>query len=47
MGKQYAYGKSQQTSNNEEQLKMELKRKEAEIEILKKYKALERQWYQK
>lgn len=47
MGKQYAYGKNKQTLNNEEQLKMELKRKEAEIDILKKYKELERQWYQK
>ncbi len=30
-----------------EQLKLDNKRKDAELEILKKYKELERKWYQK
>ena len=47
VGKQYSYGKGLEELSEIEQLKIELKRKEAEIDVLKKYKEMERSWYQK
>lgn len=47
VGKQYSYGKGVAELSEIEQLKLENKRQSAELEILKKYKALERKWYQK
>ena len=42
MGKQYSYEKGMAKLSEINQLKLELKRKEVELEILKKYKELER-----
>lgn len=42
VGKQYSYGKGIEELSTVETLKIELKRKEVENEILKKYKELER-----
>ena len=46
VGKQYTYGKGLEELSEVEQLKLENKRKDIELDILKKYKALERKWYQ-
>lgn len=46
IGKQYIYGKGLEELSEVEQLKLENKRKDIELDILKKYKALERKWYQ-
>lgn len=46
VGKQYAYGKGLEELSEVEQLKLENKRKDNELDILKKYKALERKWHQ-
>ena len=46
VGKQYAYGKGMEELSEVEQLKIENKRKDIELDILKKYKELERKWYQ-
>lgn len=46
VGKQYAYGKGMAELTEVEQLKIENKRKDIELNILKKYKELERKWYQ-
>ena len=45
VGKQYTYGKGLEELSEVEQLKLENKRKDIELDILKKYKALERKWY--
>ena len=42
IGKQYSYEKGMAKLSEINQLKLELKRKEVELEILKKYKELER-----
>lgn len=42
VGKQYSYGKGIEQLNNEEKLRIENKRQQAEIDVLKKYKELER-----
>ena len=47
VGKQYSYGKGIEELSTVESLKLQLKRKEVENEILKKYKELERKWSQK
>lgn len=47
VGKQYTYGKGLEELSELNQLKIELKRKEAELDVLKKYKELERSWYHK
>lgn len=47
VGKQYSYGKGIEELSTVETLKIELKRKEVENKILKKYKGLERKWSQK
>lgn len=47
VGKQYSYGKGNEELSTVETLKIELKRKEVENEILKKYKELERKWSQR
>ncbi|PNZ23612.1 IS3 family transposase, partial [Mammaliicoccus sciuri] len=47
VGKQYSYGKGNEELSTVEMLKIELKRKEVENEILKKYKELERKWSQR
>ena len=47
VGKQYSYGKGIEELSTVESLKFQLKRKEVENEILKKYKELERKWSQK
>lgn len=47
VGKQYSYGKGIEELSTVETLKIELKRKEVENKILKKYKELERKWSQK
>ena len=43
-GKQYSYEKGMAELSEIDQLKLELKRKEVELEILKKYKELERKY---
>lgn len=47
VGKQYSYGKGIVELSTVETLKIELKRKEVENKILKKYKELESKWSQK
>ncbi|VEI34528.1 Uncharacterised protein [Listeria grayi] len=47
VGKQYTYGKGLEHLSEVERLKLQLKQKEAEIAVLKKYKELERWWQQK
>ena len=47
VGKQYSYGKGIEEFSNEEKLKLEIRRQQAEIDVLKKYKELERKWRQK
>lgn len=42
VGKQYSYEKGMAKLSEIDQLKLELRRKEVELEILKKYKELER-----
>lgn len=46
-GKQYTYGKGVKELSEIEQLKLDNKKKDIEIDILKKYKELERKWYPK
>ncbi len=46
VGKQYTYGKGLEELSEVEQLKLENKRKRYRIGYFKKYKALERKWYQ-
>ncbi|EHJ07525.1 transposase [Staphylococcus simiae CCM 7213 = CCUG 51256] len=46
VGKQYSYGKGIEELSEFEKLKLELKRKDVELNILKKYKELERKWFQ-
>jgi transposase len=47
VGKQYSYGKGHEKLNSEDKLKLKIRRQQAEIDILKKYKELERKWRQK
>lgn len=47
VGKQYSYGKGTEELSEIEQLKLDNKRKAAEIDVLKKYRELERSWDQK
>ncbi|RIV09915.1 IS3 family transposase [Priestia flexa] len=47
VGKQYAYGKGPDFENETAKLKTENRQLKQQIEILKKYKELERKWYQK
>lgn len=47
VGKQYSYGKSPEEQSNEQQLKNENKFLKTQIDVLKKYKELERMWNQK
>lgn len=47
VGKQYSYAKGIQELDEIGQLKLELKRKDAEIDVLKKYKELQRSWCQR
>lgn len=44
--KQYVYGKGLEELSEVEQLKLENNKKDIELDILKKYKELERKWYQ-
>ncbi|MGO2175165.1 MULTISPECIES: zinc-binding dehydrogenase [Staphylococcus] len=43
----FTNGKGIEEFSNEEKLKLEIKRQQAEIDVLKKYKELERKWRQK
>ncbi|KAJ63252.1 hypothetical protein P785_0956 [Enterococcus faecalis KS19] len=47
VGKQYAYGKGPENLSNEQQLRNENNYLKMHIEVLKKYKELERTWSQK
>ena len=47
VGKQYSYGKGREDLSSEERLKQENKYLKQEIDVLKKYKELERKWKQK
>lgn len=47
VGKQYSYGKGRDELNPEERLRQENNYLKQEIEVLKKYKELERKWKQK
>ncbi|HAP3046818.1 TPA: hypothetical protein ITS91_002853 [Enterococcus faecalis] len=47
VGKQYAYGKGPEILSNEQQLRNENNYLKMHIEVLKKYKELERTWSQK
>ncbi len=47
VGKKYPYGKGIEVLNNEDKLKLEIRRQQAESDILKKYKELERKWRHK
>ena len=47
VGKQYSYGKGPENQSKEQQLKNENKFLKMHIEVLKKYKELERMWSQK
>lgn len=47
VGKQYSYSKGSQELDEIGQLKLELKRKNTEIDVLKKYKDLQRSWCQR
>ncbi|ATD30079.1 transposase [Macrococcus sp. IME1552] len=47
VGKQYSYSKGIQELDEIEQLKLEIRRKDAELDVLKKYKELQRSWYQR
>jgi hypothetical protein len=48
VGKQYSYGKGIAEGLSEiEQLKLKNKQLSIEIEILKKYREMERRWFQK
>ncbi len=47
VGKQYSYGKGTENQPKEQQLKNENKFLKMHIEVLKKYKELERMWSQK
>lgn len=45
VGKQYSYSKGIQELDEIEQLKLEIRRKDAELDVLKKYMELQRSWY--
>ncbi len=47
VGKQYAYGTGPENLSNEQQLRNENNYLKIHIEVLKKYKELERTWSQK
>jgi transposase len=47
VGKQYVWGKEYRNLREVEQLKIQNRQLEAQLEILKKYKELERRWCQK
>ncbi len=47
VGKQYTYNKGLDELSELERLKLENRRNQAELDILKKYKELERKWYLK
>ena len=47
VGKQYSYGKGPDYENENAQLQAENRYLKQQIEVLKKYKELERMWYQK
>jgi hypothetical protein len=47
VGKQYSYGKGPDFENETSKLEAENRHLRQQIEILKKYKELERKWYQK
>ncbi|PUB12515.1 helix-turn-helix domain-containing protein [Paenisporosarcina sp. OV554] len=46
VGKQYTFGKGPENVNEMEKLKAENRYLKQHIEVLKKYKELERKWYQ-
>lgn len=47
VGKQYSYGKGPEGSTPEETMKLRIKSLEQQVELLKKYKEMERKWFQK
>ena len=47
VGKQYSYGKGPEFESETSKLEAENRQLKQQIEILKKYKELERKWYQK
>ncbi len=47
VGKQYSYGKGPEELSEIDQLKRQVKHLEIKNEILKKYREIERNWYQK
>ena len=47
VGKQYSYGKGPEGSTPEETMKLRIQSLEQQIELLKKYKEMERKWFQK
>ncbi len=47
VGKQYSYGKGPEGQSTEQQLRNENKFLKMHVEVLKKYKELERMWSQK
>ncbi len=47
VGKQYSYGKGPEGSTPEETMKLRIKSLEQQIELLKKYKEMERKWFPK
>lgn len=47
VGKQYSYGKGTEELSELEQLKIKNKQLETQLEILKKYREIERSWSQK
>ncbi len=47
VGKQYSYGKGPEFMSETSKLEAENRQLKQQIEILKKYKELERKWYQK
>ncbi|KNH19658.1 transposase [Priestia megaterium] len=47
VGKQYSYGKGPEFKSETSKLEAENRQLKQQIEILKKYKELERKWYQK
>lgn len=47
VGKQYSYSKGIQELDEIDKLKLEIRRKDAELDVLKKYKELQRSWYLK
>lgn len=47
VGKQYSYGKGPEYETEMEKVQAENRYVKQQIEVLKKYKELERKWYQK